>query len=164
MFHSSKTIFIWSVCLLVAACGGAQAPAQPEAAAAAVSPFNGAWKLNLAKSSIPPEMAPVEMTTTIEVEGDRLKISEESMQASGDIQTVTVEAAFDGAAHPVAGSPTIDEATYKLVDPRTLDVVDKKAGKIVMKEHFVVAEDGATMTNLMTKKDGTEIGTALYEK
>lgn len=148
--------------LLAAACGGAQAPASSEAAA--VSPFSGAWKLNLAKSSIPAEMAPVEMTTTIAVEGDHIKISEESMQPSGDIQTVTVDAAFDGAAHEVSGSPTMDAAIYRLVDPRTIDIVAKKAGKVVMKRHLVVAEDGATMTETMTKKDGTEIGTALYEK
>ena len=165
MIRATRTILISSAILAMAtACGGAKAPAPAAEEAVAVSPLAGVWKLNLGKSSIPAEMAPVEMTTTIEVDGDRIKISEESMQASGDIQTVTVDAAFDGAAHPVDGSPTIDTATYKLVDPRTLDIVDKKAGKIVMKEHFVVAEDGATMTNLMTKKDGTEIGTALYEK
>ncbi len=86
------------------------------------------------------------------------------MQPSGDIQTVTVDAAFDGAAHEVSGSPTIDAAIYKLIDPRTIDVVAKKAGKVVMKQHLVVAEDGATMTDAMTHKDGTEIGAALYER
>jgi hypothetical protein len=163
MRDTFKMILILSLGVLAAACGGAKAPS-PTAPAAPASPFAGVWKLNLGKSSIPAEMAPVEMTTTIEVEGDRIKINEESMQASGDIQTVTVDAAFDGAAHPVSGSPTIDAATYKLVDPHTLDVVAKKDGKVVMKERFVVAEDGATMADEMTKKDGTAIGTAIYEK
>lgn len=163
MRETFRTIPVLCLGLLAAACGGAKAPAQTEEAAA-VSPFNGSWKLNLGKSSIPAEMAPVEMTTIIEVEGDRIKITEESMQASGDIQTVTVEAAFDGAEHPVSGSPTVDAAIYALPDPRTLDVVAKKGGKVVLKQHLVVAEDGATMTETMTKKDGTEIGTALYEK
>jgi hypothetical protein len=163
MRETSKMMVILSLGLLAVTCGGSKASA-PTEAAAPVSPFSGVWKLNIGKSSIPAEMAPVEMTTTIELEGDHIKISEESMQASADIQTVTVDAAFDGAAHPVSGSPTIDAAIYKLVDPRTLDVVAKKAGKVVMKEHFVVAEDGATMTDEITKKDGTAIGTAIYEK
>lgn len=165
MIRATRTILISSAILAMAtACGGAKAPAPAAEEAVAVSPLAGVWKLNLGKSSIPAEMAPVEMTTTIEVEGDRIQISEESMQASGDIQTVTVDAAFDGAAHPISGSPTVDAAIYKLVDERTMEVVFKKGGKVVAKERFVVAEDGATMTSTMTKKDGTEIGTALYEK
>lgn len=163
MRENLKTILILSVGLLVAACGGAKAPAQA-GATDSLSPFNGAWKLNIGKSSIPAEMAPVELTTTIEIDGDHIKITEESMQASGDLQTVTVDAAFDGAEHPVSGSPTIDGAVYALVDSNIIDVVTKKAGKVVMKEHLVVAADGATMTDTMTKKDGSEIGTAIYEK
>lgn len=164
MQDTSRTVLILVLGLLLAtACGGAAAPA-PAEPIATVSPFAGAWKLNLAKSSIPAETAPVELTMTIEVEDDHIRIGEESMQASADIQTVTIDAAFDGAAHPVSGSPTVDAAIYKLVDERIMEVVFKKGGKVVTKERFVVAEDGATMTSTMTKKDGSEIGTALYEK
>jgi len=164
MIRTKRALLIPAMWLLAAACGGAKAPVPGPEPGSTVAPLAGVWKLDLGKSSIPAEMAPVEMTTTIEVEGKRIKITEESMQASGDIQTVTVDAAFDGAAHPVQGSPAIDEAIYELVDPRTLDVVSKKGGKVVMKQHLVVSEDGATMTDTMTHNDGTEIGTALYER
>jgi hypothetical protein len=158
---TSKIIPVLAVGLLIAACGGAQATAAADAAAG-TSPLAGVWKLSLSKSSIPAETAPVTMTTTIELEGDRIRVSEESMLPSGDIQTVTVDAALNGQYHTVSGSPAIDEASYRLVDPRTLDVVAKKGGKIVLKEHLVVAEDGATMTDEITDADGAAVATAVF--
>lgn len=71
--------------------------------------------------------------------------------------------AADGAFHPVKGQPYTDDVAVTVVDPATIRMAYRKAGKVDGEETFTVSPDGNTLT-LAGRETETASGTPVtYE-
>jgi hypothetical protein len=134
--------------------------------AAAGDPFTGTWKLNLAKSTLPPPV-PQSVVSYIRCDGQSISVREEIVDATGQHQTASARAVFDGKDYPVVGSPLVDAVAYQRIDSHTIKAISKKGGKALVSETVVISADGKTMTATYSGvgADGKlVIGTAVLEK
>ncbi len=115
-------------------------------------PFQGFWRLNLAKSKLPPPL-PKSQTVSVDIEGSTIRMREEIVDSSGERQIITLEARFDGRDYPIYGTSHADTVAYERVDERTLRSTIKKAGRVVLKETVVVSSDGMTLTGTYSGTD-----------
>jgi hypothetical protein len=125
------------------------------ATAQAKDPFVGTWKLNLAKSKYSPGPAPKSATSTYEVAGKGYKVSVKTEPATGPVQQWSYTSNLDGQDVPISGdNPNADMTAVKRIDANTLEVVNKKNGKVTTTQKTVVAADGKTRTVTTTGTDG----------
>jgi hypothetical protein len=112
-------------------------------AAAADSPFVGAWKFNKAKSQPDPNGAKIEsFTTQFSQDGATLK-------ASITTNGATVNVVLDGNEHPLpSGAPLAPNATHYMstVNGKNISTVFKKDGKTVGTRKASLSADGKTIT------------------
>lgn len=102
--------------------------------------FAGTWKLNPAKSEIPPVTK--SQVLTIDTDGVHVTMTEELVNDKGEILIITVEGEFDGQDYPVKGTPFADTVSYRLLDSHTIEGIAKKNGQICVKETAVLSQDG----------------------
>jgi hypothetical protein len=135
------------------------------ALAQASDPLVGTWKLNTAKSK---GTAFKSGTTTIEKDGDGIKITADLMRADGTANKWSVSAKYDGKDYPVTGnSPYGDAVAVERVDAHTFRFTNKMGGKVTATQTMVVSADGKTRTNTTkgTDSKGQPLDTvAFYEK
>ena len=132
--------------LLVAALAGAQSK----------DPFVGNWKLNVEKSTYSPGPPPKGTTSVYEVAGKGYKVSVKTEPASGPVQEWSYTSDFDGKDAPVSGAhPNADTISAKRIDAHTLELVNKKGGKVTTTQKNVVAADGKTRTVTTMGNDAT---------
>jgi opacity protein-like surface antigen len=118
------------------------------AAAQAADNFLGTWTLNVAKSKYDPGPAPRSQTTILEAlangttreRGDRVN-------ADGSRTQWEWTAKFDGKDYAVNGDPDRDMVSLKKIDDNTVEVTNKKSGKVTNTMKIVVAKDGKSRTN-----------------
>jgi hypothetical protein len=138
------------------------------AAAQAKDPFVGTWKLNVAKSTYSPGPAPKGTTSTYAVAGKGYKVSVKTEPASGPAQEWSFTSDLDGKDAPITGNnPNADMVAVKRIDAHTLEIVNKKGGKVTTTQKNVVAPDGKTRTVTTTGTDaqGQKINNvAVYDK
>jgi hypothetical protein len=126
---------------IVGATGVAQAP----------DPLLGSWKLNAAKSKAPYTSG----TTVFAGSGDTLKGTVDLVGTDGTKFHWTFSAKYDGKDHPATGhSPFGDTLAITRVDPNTIRIVSKLAGKQTIVQTIVVAADGKTRTTTAKGTDG----------
>jgi hypothetical protein len=132
---------------------------------AAESPFSGTWKLNLAKSKLPPP-APQSDIAKVDANDNGLKFSEDITDDKGQLIKISYEAKFDGKDYPVTGDPTSDSILYRRVNANTLTGTTKKGGKIAGKFKLVVSKDGkVTTVNFTDYSQGRPMtGVGVYDK
>ena len=132
----------------------------------AQSPQMGTWKLNEAKSKVPPGY--MKNTTVVySAEGDKIKVTTEGTDAKGNPMHTEWVGSFDGKDYPLTGDPTADSRTYTKVSDRVLTLSNKKDGKPVTTGKIVVSADGKTRTLNVTGADanGKKVkSTAVYDK
>jgi hypothetical protein len=117
-------------------------------------PFVGTWGLNVAKSKYSPGPVPKSVTATYEVAGQGYKISVKNEPASGPVQQYSYTTNLDGKDAPVTGNnPNADMVAAKRIDAHTLEIVNKKGGKVTTTQRNVVAADGKTRTVTTTGTD-----------
>ena len=145
---------ILSFILLLATAGLLQAADQ----------FTGTWTLNVAKSKYSPGMPPKAQTTKLETLKDGIREIVDRVNADGSQTHWDFTAKFDGKDYPITGDPDRDMASVKKVDDYTLEVVNKKAGKVTTSMKLVVAKDGKSRTNTVTGKNaaGDAINNILF--
>lgn len=120
------------------------------ALAQAPDPLLGTWKLNAAKSKAPYTSG----TTVFEGAGDTLKGTVDLVGTDGTKFHWTFSAKYDGKDHPATGSsPFGDTLAITRVNPNTITIVSKLAGKQTIVQTIVVAPDGKTRT---TTAKGTD--------
>ena len=120
------------------------------AVAQAPDPLLGTWKLNAAKSKAPYASG----TTVFEATGDTLKGTVDLVGTDGTKYHWTFSAKYDGKDHPATGSsPFGDTLAITRVNPNTVRIVSKLAGKQTIVQTIVVAPDGKTRT---TTAKGTD--------
>jgi len=130
----------------------------------AADQFTGTWTLNIAKSKYSPGMPPKAQTTKLETLKDGIREIVDRVNADGSLTHWDFTAKFDGKDYPITGDPDRDMASVKKVDDYTLEVVNKKAGKVTTSMKLVVAKDGKSRTNTVTGKNaaGVAINNILF--
>jgi hypothetical protein len=72
----------------------------------------GTWKLNEAKSKLPP-MAPKNHTVVYEAAGDNMKVTVDGVDGEGKPAHNEWTGKFDGKDYPLTGDPASDTRSYK---------------------------------------------------
>src|SRR5207245_3531545 len=126
----------------------------------------GTWKLDEAKSKI--GAGSLKNTTVVyEAAGDSVKVIVDGVGSDGKPSHNEWTGKFDGKDYPLTGDPTADTRSYKQIDPRTLELTNKKSGKVIVSGKITVSADGKTRT-VSTKGMDTngkkEATTAGYNK
>ena len=118
------------------------------AAAVAQSTDVGTWKLNLTKSTYSPGPTPKSGTTKIEAVGQGRKFIVDQPQVDGSMLHWEFTANFDGKDSPVTGNnPNADMVALTRINANTIQIVNKKSGRVTTTQTSVVSTDGKTRTN-----------------
>jgi len=126
----------------------------------------GTWKLNEAKSKIPAG-APKNTTVVYEAAGDNVKVTVDGIDGSGKPSHNEWTGKFDGKDYPLTGDPSADSRSYKKIDDHTMELANKKGGKVTTNGKIVVAADGKSRTVTVTGTDskGAKVTySAVYDK
>jgi hypothetical protein len=136
-----------AACVALLTLGGGSLDAQ------APSPFNGTWKLNLAKSTYSPaNLAPKSGTAKYTVTATTVTVVADAVDSQGRTSHSEYTAKCDGTDAPWKGTidgkpnPDQDGVSVKCLDANTLHVVNKNKGKATTTLHIVVSADGKTRT------------------
>src|ERR1700688_2471451 len=105
----------------------------------------GSWKLNEAKSKISPG-APKNTMVVIAAAGDSMKVVVDGVGADGKPAHNEWTGKFDGKDYPLTGDSTADTRSYKRVNANTLELTNKKAGKVIFSGTVTISADGKTRT------------------
>ena len=117
-------------------------------AAQAADNFLGTWTLNIAKSKYDPGPAPKSQTTVLERTADgQARERGDRVNADGSRTQWEWTAKFDGKDYAVKGDPDRDTVSLKKIDDNTIEVTNKKGGKLTNTMKIVVAKDGKSRTN-----------------
>jgi hypothetical protein len=131
-------------------------------------PFVGKWSLNTAKSKYSPGPAPKSIASTYESAGKGYKISVRNEPAKGAVQEYSYTTNLDGTDAKVTGNnPNADMIAVKRIDAHTLEMVNKRGGKVTTTQRNVVSPDGKTRTVTTTGTDaqGQKVNNvAVFEK
>jgi hypothetical protein len=132
----------------------------------ASNPNLGTWKLNEAKSTFPPG-APKNNTVVYEAAGNKVKVTVDGIDGEGKPTHNEWTGKFDGKDYKLSGDPTADMRSYKKIDDHTMELNNKKDGKIVATGNIVIAADGKSRTVTVSANDpkGNKVTfTAVYDK
>jgi hypothetical protein len=117
----------------------------------AADPFEGMWKLNLAKSQINSGPAPQSRTVRIEVIKNLHSLVADEVDTNGKIMHGGFNARYNEMDYPYTLHSMEDTIALKRSNGKTIVATSKKNGEAVARIQWVVSKDGNTMT-------GTEIG------
>ncbi len=130
------------------------------------SPQMGTWKLNEAKSKMPAG-APKNTMVVYEMAGDKVKVTVDGVDGAGKPMHNEWTGMFDGKDYAIVGDPTADTRAYKKINDHTLELTNKKEGKVTATGKVVVSADGKTRTVTVNATDpsGKKVEyTAVYDK
>ena len=120
-------------------------------AAFAADVFSGNWKLNLEKSKYDPGPPPKGPNfSKIEAIPGGLKFTNDGVNAEGKPTHNEWSGKFDGKDNPVKGDPNRDTVALRKIDDYTIEVTNKKDGKVTTTIRAVFSRDGKTRTNTTT--------------
>ena len=133
--------------------------------AAQQDPFNGTWKLNVARSTMQPDSASKSEIIHYRVVGDQEEFLTEAVTANGQPETIKYTARYDdGKPYPftiaIDGKVTNPGAMtmVKKVDTWTRERYNVRDGKPVIASRRVVSKDGKTMTlTILRIEDGQAV-------
>ncbi|MEJ2103332.1 MAG: hypothetical protein P8X47_02010, partial [Ignavibacteriaceae bacterium] len=97
--------------------------------------FNGVWKLNLAKSDIPPVTK--SQILTIKTDGLNVTMREELINDKEEVLIISLSGTFDGKDNIVKGTSFADTVSFRLLSPNSIEGIAKKNGRICVKEEAV---------------------------
>jgi hypothetical protein len=114
-------------------------------------PWLGTWKLNLAKTTYNPGPPPQSSTLTIEAAtGGAQKHTFHGVNAQGQPTHSERVAMFDETDVPVQAvqppSQTVETNSFRRLDSRSFEVVNKRDGRLTGTTRVAVSADGKTMT------------------
>jgi hypothetical protein len=118
------------------------------------NPNMGIWKLNEAKSNFPAG-APKNTMVVYEAVGDKVKVTVDGVEAEGEPSHNEWIGKFDGEDYALTGDPTANTRSYKVIDDRTLELTNKKNGKVSLKARITVSADGKSRTVTVTGVEAT---------
>ena len=116
-------------------------------------PFVGTWSANIAKSTYNPGPTPKSVTSIYEAAGQGYKVSVKNVSPT-DTAEYSYTTNLDGKDSPVTGNnPVADTVAVRRIDARTLELVNKRGGKVTTTQRNVVSADGKTRTVTTTGTD-----------
>jgi hypothetical protein len=133
---------------------------------AADDPMMGTWKLNEAKSKFAVG-AGKNNTVTYAAAGDQVKVTVDGTDADGKKTHSEWTGKMDGKDYAVTGDPMSDMRSYTKEGKDTLQMTNKKGGKVTVTGSIIVSADGKTRTVTTTSTDakGAKMtSTAVYDK
>lgn len=113
-------------------------------AAGASDPVVGTWTLNVAKSS--GGAVPRSDTRSYAQVENGIKFSMKRVTAEGRQVSAETTYKYDGKDYPLTGSPDYDTVSAKRVATNTVEITQKKSGKVVGTSRRTVSKDGKTLT------------------
>jgi hypothetical protein len=128
--------------------------------------LTGSWKLNVSASELP-FSPPCSVVVDIVVDGDSISLTENSVDAQGSAETVTIRARFDNQIYPVTGSALTDGFAIERLDERTWRTRGTKAGNVIFTATITLATGGASFREETetTLADGTRApATLIFER
>jgi hypothetical protein len=130
------------------------------------NPNMGTWKLNEAKSKIPPGF--VKNTTVVyQAAGDSVKVTTDGTDRNDNPSHTEWTGKFDGKDYPLTGDPAADSRSYKKIDDHTMALANKKDGKVVASGRIVISADSKSRTLHLIGTDaaGKKVtSSAVYDK
>jgi hypothetical protein len=131
---------------------------QTTSAQSAQTAYIGTWKVNLAKSTYSPGPAPKSQTSTVEAEGQGIRITNETINAQGNPAKIVLVEAHDGKFHPVTGNPAYDAESETDISNSASVIIRTKAGRVVQALIAVISPDRKTwtVTNAGVNADGRQ--------
>jgi hypothetical protein len=136
------------------------------AACFAANAHLGTWKLNEAKSKMPPGNGK-NTTVVYSEQKDKIKVTVDGVDKDGKPTHSVWVGKFDGKAYPVKGNLAYNSVAYKVVDDRTNDITTWKDGKMAWSGKITVSKDGKSRTVTIngTDANGKKFsGKAVYDK
>jgi hypothetical protein len=134
----------------------------------AADPMMGTWKLNQAKSKI---TRGTSKNTKVVYDGhlirNKVSVTADGVDGEGRPTHTEWKGKFDGKDYAVSGDPTSDTRAYTKVNDQTLNMVIKKAGKVVAQGRIVAGADGKSRVVTLngTNAQGKKFtNTAVYDK
>ena len=110
----------------------------------------GTWKLIPAKSTFSPGPPIKNQLATLSAVDGGLKVVADRVEADGKMTHFEWTAKFDGKDYPVKGDPARDVVSVKKVDDYTLEITNKKGGKVLSVLRAVYSKDGKSRTETTT--------------
>lgn len=132
----------------------------------AANPHMGTWKLNEAKSKMPPGMGK-NTTVSYAADGDKVKVTVDGVDKDGKPAHSVWVGKFDGKAYPVKGNLTYNSVGYKMVNENTNNIMAMKDGKLSWSGVIAVSKDGKSRTVTIngTDANGKKFhGKVFYDK
>jgi len=152
-----RGLLVMSAAVLVGTIVAAQTP----------DPLIGTWKLNVAKSKYSPGPAPKSSTAKFEAAGAGLKVTVDTVPATGDAVHAVYTATYDGKDSPLTGNPDGDMISMKRTSANVTESTYKLKGKVTLTNTRTVSADGKTLTVVQkgtNAKGETVNNTLVYEK
>ncbi|MGH8092061.1 MAG: hypothetical protein ACREIF_01135 [Chthoniobacterales bacterium] len=112
----------------------------------------GTWKLNEAKSKLVSGMTK-NQTVIYTTLGNKIMVTVDGADPAGKPTHNEWTGKFNGKDYPVIGDPATDSRSYRVVDDHTLDLTNKKGGKVTTTARVVVSADGKSRTITVHGKD-----------
>ncbi len=131
---------ILSILTMVAASVAAQTPG--------VIP--GRWTLDVSKSTFSPGPAPKSQHAVLTAIPNGIRTVADRIEADGKLVHFEWNGTFDGKDQPVVGDPARDAVSVRKVDDYTIEVTNKKSGKVTTVLRAVYARDGKSRTETTT--------------
>lgn len=124
----------------------------------------GTWKLNLAESTFNQVPPPRSLTIKIEVAGEGIKTTVDTVESDRRVRHFETTANYDGKEKPRITTdggllPNGDVVALTRIDANTTTTIQKKDGKVMITRRSVVSDDGKTMTTTTTRMNGVGQGT-----
>jgi hypothetical protein len=132
----------------------------------AQSPQMGTWKLDEAKSTTPAGLAK-NSTVVYAADGANIKVTTDGTGGDGKPSHTVWVGKLDGKDYPLTGDSTADSRSYKMIDEHTLELTNKKSGKVTTSGRVVVSANGKTRTLHLNATDpsGKKLsGISIYNK
>ncbi len=126
----------------------------------------GTWQLNTtASKGMMPAMK--SETRVYTVEGTKVTMHSDGVDATGKSVSSSYDAAYDGKAYPTVGYLTADNISLKRVDAHTVAAILRKGSTVTATARAIVSPDGKHLT--IARKNGTPPGrlvasTAVYDR
>jgi len=135
------------------------------ASAAGDDPFNGTWKLNVAKSQMQEATASKSEVIDYRIVGDEEQFVSHAVTAKGEAESIRYNARYDGRPYPfsiiIDGKETNPGATtiVRRIDAWTRERYNVRNGTPVLASRRAVSRDGKTMTITIVRvdRDGREV-------
>src|SRR5262245_60781041 len=107
----------------------------------------GRWKLNLAKSTYSPGPAPRSIDVRFEEIAGGIRETHDRVEADGSKVHFEWTAMYDGKDYPVKGDPSRDSGSIRKIDDYTVEIANKKGGKVMNVARITIARDGKTRSS-----------------